>query len=162
METKTKYHWPVGIFYIRPTYLETAKTRMPIWLFLSRRLQQRERLSASMLSICLSVAKMQKKLVFDDWYTVGTVLVDLWRLVHQWSFFLFWLSFDCFWRLVHRCYTVGTRLGRHVTIGTPCHICCFSVFFYLLWRLAHGWYSLGRHVSIGTPMVIFAVYHLRL
>ena len=32
--------------------------------------------------------------VFDDWYTVGTVLVDLWRLVHQWSFLLFWLSFD--------------------------------------------------------------------
>jgi len=23
--------------------------------------------------------------VFDDWYTVGTVLVNLWRLVHQWS-----------------------------------------------------------------------------
>ena len=22
--------------------------------------------------------------VFDNWYTVGTVLVDLWRLVHQW------------------------------------------------------------------------------
>ena len=25
--------------------------------------------------------------VFDDWYTVDTVLVDLWRLVHQW----FWV-----------------------------------------------------------------------
>jgi len=25
--------------------------------------------------------------VFDDWYTVGTVLVDLWRLLHQW----FWV-----------------------------------------------------------------------
>ena len=23
--------------------------------------------------------------------------VDMWRLVHQWSFLLFWLSFDCFW-----------------------------------------------------------------
>jgi len=29
--------------------------------------------------------------VFDDWYTVGTVLVDMWRLVHQWAFLLFWL-----------------------------------------------------------------------
>jgi len=29
--------------------------------------------------------------VFDDWYTVGTVLVGLWRLVHQWSF----CCFDC-------------------------------------------------------------------
>ena len=29
--------------------------------------------------------------VFDDWYTVGTVLVDLWRLVQQRWFLLFWL-----------------------------------------------------------------------
>jgi len=35
--------------------------------------------------------------VFDDWNTVGTVLVDMRRLVHQWWFLLFWLSFDCFW-----------------------------------------------------------------
>jgi len=33
------------------------------------------------------------------WY-IATVLVDMWQLVHQWSFLLFWLSFDCFWRLV--------------------------------------------------------------
>jgi len=41
--------------------------------------------------------------VFDDWYTIGTVLVDLWRLVHQtpiWSFLLFWL----FWLFL----TIGT------------------------------------------------------
>jgi len=25
----------------------------------------------------------------------------MWRLVHKWSFLLFWLSFDCFWQLVH-------------------------------------------------------------
>jgi len=31
----------------------------------------------------------------------GELCVDMWRLVHQWSFQLFWLSFDCFWRLVH-------------------------------------------------------------
>jgi len=32
--------------------------------------------------------------VFDNWYTVGTVLVDLWRLVHQWFrvFFDDWYS----------------------------------------------------------------------
>jgi len=29
------------------------------------------------------------------WYTDGTLLVDLWRLVHQWSFFLFWLYQQC-------------------------------------------------------------------
>jgi len=31
------------------------------------------------------------------WYTVGTVLVDMWRLVHQWLFLLYWLSCDWFW-----------------------------------------------------------------
>jgi len=40
------------------------------------------------------------------WYTVGTVLVDMWRLVHQWSFLLFWLSFDCFWLFL----AIGTLL----------------------------------------------------
>ena len=43
--------------------------------------------------------------VFDDWYTVGTVLVDMWRLVHQWWFFAVLTClltvFDCFWRMVH-------------------------------------------------------------
>jgi len=42
----------------------------------------------------------------------------MWRLVHQWSFLLFWLSFDCFtcfWPLVHCWYS----LSRPVTIGTP-------------------------------------------
>jgi len=48
----------------------------------------------------------------------------MWRLVHQWSFLLFWLSFDCFWlflRLVH-CTTIGVaivtglpRLYQHCT-----------------------------------------------
>jgi len=69
---------------------------------------------------------------FDDWYTVGTVLVDMWRLVHQWSFLLFWLSFDCFWRLVHRWYTVGTVLVD-------------------LWRFVHQWFWV--FLTIGT------VYH---
>ena len=55
----------------------------------------------------------------------GTVLVDLWRLVHQWSFFLFWPSFDCLWLFF--------------TIGAP---------------LVHCWYSLDRPVTIGTQMVL--------
>ena len=31
----------------------------------------------------------------------GGLCVDMWRFVHQWSLFAVWLSFDCFWRLVH-------------------------------------------------------------
>jgi len=49
----------------------------------------------------------------------------MWRLVHQWSFLLFWLSFDCFWLFL--------------TIGTPLVHCC---------------HSLGRPVTIGTQMVL--------
>jgi len=33
--------------------------------------------------------------VFDDWYTVGTVLVDLWRLVHQWFWVFLTISTVC-------------------------------------------------------------------
>jgi len=84
--------------------------------------------------------------VFDDWYTVGTVLVDLWRLVQQRWFLLFWLSFDCFWRLVHCWYS----LGRPVMIGTPMVIFAVDCF----WQLVHCWYSLGRPVMIGTPIVL--------
>ena len=55
----------------------------------------------------------------------GGLCVVMWRLVHQWSFLLFWLSFDCFWLVL--------------TIGT---------------LLVHCWYSLGTPVTIGTPMVL--------
>jgi len=41
-----------------------------------------------------SHASVPFRIVFDDWYAVGTVSVNMWRLVHQWSFLLFWLSFD--------------------------------------------------------------------
>jgi len=41
---------------------------------------------------------------------LGGLCVDMWRLVHQWSFLLFWLSFgtifDCFWLFL----TIGTLL----------------------------------------------------
>ena len=84
-------------------------------------------------------------------YTVGGVLVDTWRLVHQWSFLC---CFDCFWRLVHCWYS----LGRHVTIGTPMVIFAVLTVFWLLLTigtpLVHCWCSLGRPVTIGTPMVL--------
>jgi len=38
----------------------------------------------------------------SDVVTVGTILVDMWRLVHQWPCLLYWLSFDCFWSLVYQ------------------------------------------------------------
>jgi len=58
------------------------------------------------------------------WYTVGTVLLDMWRLVHQWSFLC---CFDCFWRLVHCWYS----LGRPVTIGTAMVIFAVLTVFWL-------------------------------
>jgi len=67
--------------------------------------------------------------VFDDWYTVGTVLVDLWRLVHQWSFFpvltVFWLFLTIGTPLVHCWYS----LGRPVTIDTPMVLSVFDDWF---------------------------------
>ena len=95
----------------------------------------------------------------------------MWRLVHQWSFLLLWLSFDCFWWLVHCWYS----LGSPVTIGTPMVIFavltvfdCFRLFltvfdhWYIvgtllvqskidLWRLVHRWFWM--FLTIGT------VYH---
>ena len=80
-----------------------------------------------------------------------TVLVDMWRLIHQWSFLLFWLFL-----------TIGTLLVqswyRPVTIGTPMAIFAVLTVFWLFLTigtlLVHCWYSLGRPVTIGTPMVI--------
>jgi len=36
----------------------------------------------------------------------GGICVDMWRLVHQWSFLLFWQSFNCFGRVVHCWYSL--------------------------------------------------------
>ena len=61
------------------------------------------------------------------WYTVGTVLVDVWRFVHQWSFLLFWLSsdcFDCFWLLLtvfDDWYTVSIVKNSQNHWCTNCH-----------------------------------------
>ena len=100
--------------------------------------------------------------VFDDWYTVGTVLVDLWRLVHQWSFLLFRLSLDCFWRLVP--YTVGAVLLDMWQLVHQFSFLLLWLSFDCFWQLVHCWYSLGRPVTIGTPMVLSVfddctVYH---
>ena len=76
----------------------------------------------------------------------GKLCVDMWRLVHQWSFLLF----DCFWLLL----TIGTLLVH--LLGTvlidlwrlvhQCYFCCFdcllTVFDYF-WRLVHCWYTVG-------------------
>jgi len=69
------------------------------------------------------------------WYTVGTVLVGMWRLVHQWSFLC---CFDCFWLFL----TIGTllvhcwySLDRPVTICTPMVLSGFD-----------DWYSVCKGV----------------
>jgi len=73
----------------------------------------------------------------------GGLCVDMWRLVHQQSFLLVLLSFDCFWRLVHSLYTVGTVLVD-------------------LWRLVHQWSKTIKNsqktvktakITVGVPIV---------
>ena len=92
------------------------------------------------------------------WYTVGTVLVDMWRLVHQWSFLLFWLSFDCSWLFLTMS-TLLVDLWRLVTNGHFCCCDCLSTVFWVFLTigtpLVHCWYSFGRPVTISTPMVCF-------
>ena len=71
-------------------------------------------------------------------------------MVHQWSFLLFCLSFDCFWYTVNW-YTVGT-----VFVHQWLFLCCFDCVLTVLTigtLLVHCLYSLGRPVTIGTPMV---------
>ena len=95
----------------------------------------------------------------------GGLCVDMWQLVHQWSFLLSWLSFDCFWLflLVRGWYS----LGRHVTIGTPMVIFAVLTVLWLvlivfddwftvgtvlvhLWRLVHCWYQTNRQKQSKT------------
>jgi len=83
----------------------------------------------------------------------GGLCVDMWRLVHQRSFFAVTVL-DCFWRLVHCCYTVGTVL---LDLWRSVHQWSFLTVFDDCTLLIHCWYSLGRPVTIGTPTVIFAV-----
>jgi len=95
------------------------------------------------------------------WYTVGTVLVDLWWLVaYTHGHFCAVLTVFCLFLtigtlLVHCWYS----LGRHVMIGTPIVIfVLFWLCFVCFWWLVHCWYSLGRPVTIVTPIVIFVVW----
>jgi len=94
--------------------------------------------------------------VFDDWYTVGTLLVDCddwYTNGHFCCFTVFWLFLTICTLLVQCCYS----LGRHVTIGTPMVIfAVFTVFWLFLTigtLLVQCCYSLGRPVTIGTVMV---------
>ena len=86
------------------------------------------------------------------WYTVGTVLLDMWRLVHQWSFLC---CFDCFWRLVHCWYS----LGRPVTIGTAMVIFAVLTVFWLfltngtLYRQKQSKDSQNKHGHTTTAAV---------
>ena len=60
--------------------------------------------------------------VFDDWYTVGAVLVDMWRLVHQW----FWV-FLAIGSVYHSSKTVknsqNTVKTAKMTTGVPIVTC---------------------------------------
>jgi len=86
--------------------------------------------------------------------TIGTllvyqhVLVDMWRLVHQWSFLLFWLFCDCFWRLVHYWYSLGDMWP----IVTPMdgHFRCFDC---LLTVFDH--YCTNSHRSTKTVPIVY-------
>ena len=58
------------------------------------------------------------RLLLHCWYSLGRLVTIGTPTV----IVLFWLSFDCFWRLVHRWYTVDTVLVD-------------------LWRLVHHWFE---------------------
>ena len=89
--------------------------------------------------------------VFARLCVFGGLCVDMWRLVHQWSFFAVWLSFGCFWRLVHCWYS----LGRHVTIGQLWFL-LFWLSFDCFWLFFDEWYTvpIAKTVkTIGVPIV---------
>jgi len=57
--------------------------------------------------------------VFDDWYTVGTVLVDLSQLVHRW----FWVFFTDWYSVPFVKYSQKTVKTAKMTIGVPIVTC---------------------------------------
>ena len=63
----------------------------------------------------------------------------MWRLVHQWSFLLFWLFLTIGTLLVHCWYC----LGRHVTIDTPMVIFAVLTVFWLFLAVFDDWYTVG-------------------
>jgi len=62
------------------------------------------------MTVLLNFGRVRRLCVF------GGLCVDMWRLVHQWSFLLFWLSFDCFWRLV-QCTNLQKQIGVPIVTG---------------------------------------------
>ena len=61
--------------------------------------------------------------IFDDWYNVGTVLVNLWRLVHQWSF----CCFDCLLTVFDDWYTAGTLVYQDCANRVPTVLQCTKI-----------------------------------
>jgi len=65
----------------------------------------------------------------------GELWVDMWRLVPQWSFLLFWLSLDCFWPFLTIGVPIVTGLPskdntvkqQKMTIGVPIVTCLLRV-----------------------------------
>ena len=68
------------------------------------------------------------------------------RLVHQRWFLLFWLSFGCFWPLVHCCYTVGTDLVGMWWLVHQRLFLQFCLSFGCFWRLVHCCYTVGTNL----------------
>ena len=101
---------PRGLFQVAGTPLiDTGAHDYMVHVYLASALEACSRRCPIQYFTCNVAAWKTRLCVF------GGLCVDMWRLVHQWSFLLFWLSFDCFWRLVDCWYS----LGRPVTIGTP-------------------------------------------
>jgi len=89
-------------------------------------------------------------LLVHCWYTVGKVLVDMWRLVHQWSFLC---CFDCFLTigtpLVHWLYS----LGRPVMICTPMVLSFFDDWYSIPFAKKQSKDSQTAKMTIGVPIV---------
>jgi len=74
-------------------------------------------------------------------------VLDMWRLVHQLSFFCGLTVF--FWRLIYCWYS----LGRHVTIGTPMVIFALLTVFWLFLTNGTLYQSSKTLKAIGVPIV---------
>ena len=124
---------PRGLFQVAGTPLiDTGAHDYMVHVYLASALEACSRRCPIQYFTCNVAAWKTRLCVF------GGLCVDMWRLVHQWSFLLFWLSFDCFWRLVHWCTkTVPTVYQQWTKIDTmftpissknihPTHRCNFE------------------------------------
>ena len=62
--------------------------------------------------------RFRKVAAFARLCVFGGLCVDMWRLLHQWSFFCCLTVFDYFWLFLWRLVHCSYSLGRHVTINT--------------------------------------------